>query len=95
MKTYTVPPGTQVIVLSDTAAWRGLNFRLIQTQKTNHFSEDEVILDPVTCICKHFADNAQVFGPAYGRNGYYGFRQNGYIMLALQENVMIATIKVA
>lgn len=87
MKVYAVPPGTDVVVVAEDVEWAGLNFRVTKTKRINQFNEDELVLDPVSCVCKHHAPNAQTFGPAYARNGYYGFKRDGFIMLVLKEYV--------
>lgn len=84
-----VPPDTFVIVVPKDKEWGGHNFKLIQTTRMNEFDSSEIIIDPVSKTCTHYAPNAQKFGVSYAISGYYGFVKEGYCMLVEGHNVFV------
>ena len=90
MQNYVVPADTEAIVVGEEAAWNGQNFRLISTKQENRFSDDEVIINPITGQCRHKAPHAEATSTGWAVIGYFGFRKAGHCIIVHSKDVFVS-----
>ncbi|MCE5333746.1 MAG: hypothetical protein LLG06_04070 [Desulfobacteraceae bacterium] len=86
---YFIRTGTEVLVIGDTAPWAAKDFRLTETKMENVFTDAEVIMNPITRECTHYAPNAQTLGKGWAQAGHFGFKRSGYCLIVESANVRI------
>jgi hypothetical protein len=92
--TFTIIPGTPIIVVPLTAPWAPqTGWIKTQAKSTTTFTEEEMIIHPDRIECEHQARHAQIVGKAYAAMGYFGFKRGNHILLTTAENVYVTDHK--
>ena len=80
MKLFKIPKGTEVRCIRDGVPWFSGNFREHVTKEDQLFDVEEVCVDPVGNLGTN-RTHGNMVGAAYARNGWYGFRRDGWVLL--------------
>lgn len=87
---FEILAGTELLVIKDQRGveWRSTNFRRWVARHDNLFDKEDMCIDP-TGIASSWCSvpNGITIGSAYARAGYYGFRSQGYVVLAPASSV--------
>lgn len=87
MKLFKVEKNTNVYVVKNDVAWLHLNVKDFVTTKENIFEIEDMVIDPIGKI--GFNREAKHIGGYYARQGYYGFKKDGWVMLVHISNVKV------
>jgi hypothetical protein len=86
--TYTIMPGTEIIVVPFDAPWAPQTlWKKTKARVSTTFHEEEIIVHPDRIECEHRAKHAKIVGKAYAAMGYFGFRRGRFIVFTTAENV--------
>jgi len=89
MGMFIVKEGTKVKCIKDRKEWYPENFVDHVTKQINVFGKEQLRIDPTGI--GHDACGPQhklVIGGAYAEAGYYGFEENGWVMLVPGSQVV-------
>ncbi len=83
MKQFKIYKGTNIFAIKEDVILNNSNIRNVKTKNDNIFEMEDMIIDPLNRI------GSPALNRVYGSRGYYGFRQNGWIMIVHHYNVSI------